>query len=1032
MGSAIGYKICSVDGSKLYKSENKEIFKNSTFTLLDTENGRLNFSKIDMTFDNSLDIEYLRDVVYPRHSKEMNGKHLLVGKDKKSTTAIINVTFKYSIKDFEHRGDGFYVLSGENFDKDLLVDHIYIDENGELKAIEVINHEKRNKKDYKSVQTPERDIKNKCEYFEFRDEERNEDGSIKTPAAYYLVKNGKGESKIGTNKSKHKENNKSIKEIREYLYNKGFTVDGMHYQRYKRSAGSGRDGSCLFIADPLYKDMMDWSSCGINGDLIKDKASWEAYISLTLSEKIGEICIPKESILLLPDVKVSGYDNVVAVNRGEEKDGETVALTAERKRVKYENKIWDGEALLDESVFEELERINIEQSKDKTKHGMMLLRNRMFKTCAFRTRLKSFFAENRIDDVKKLHGYTLAKNVNDIKLVITESSIKYIKLAESLFPESSIEDRFKTWLDVIYSNKFGSRFGIVKQDKKSGPMDNKCVYTNYQLINTLALNKNDVKDLLADSLDLLHKIQKDSLYLRYQGEILSADETEVGENYIDNTEYEPESNYRFELIRELLSRNDEAYKLQIYKDYRKDLTDNFKKRIKHGRIIVEGNYQTLFGNPLEFLYATIGVDYTKLPRFLLDGEIYTRRFEDGKALLCARSPHITMGNVLLARNKYIPEIDKYFHLGDADSIVCVNAIESNIMQRLNGCDYDSDTMLITDNQILLAAAKDHLEKFPVPHSEINEKNDEHNNDEKSSNLCDLDIKISQNKIGEIVNLSQFLNSLYWHKLSLGETSELDEIYDDICKLAVLSGIEIDRAKRDMKISAPAILRSLRERWKVRYVGDEKRGIPGPGGLPKFFVELTDKSGNNRSKMSNDAVLNTPLSYVYDTVINDECRSDSSHVIPYVDFFKLEYSFYDQNAKRRAKNFLEYAEYVQKDINMTNMNAKCSNESAEGKVKKKLYEAVLESEKYLKSDTEYWYAFELMGEMPCKKNEGNKKETQKRVKRNNIALYLLCFANNMKLIENVTSVALMKDLKQDDTLLKEEVYDIIYGHPHKII
>ena len=40
--------------------------------------------------------------------------------------------------------------------------------------------------------------------------------------------------------------------IREHLYLHGFDIDGIHYVRYKRSAGSSRDGRCLFIAEPLF------------------------------------------------------------------------------------------------------------------------------------------------------------------------------------------------------------------------------------------------------------------------------------------------------------------------------------------------------------------------------------------------------------------------------------------------------------------------------------------------------------------------------------------------------------------------------------------------------------------------------------------------------------------------------------------------------------------------------------------------------------------------------------------------------------
>lgn len=53
---------------------------------------------------------------------------------------------------------------------------------------------------------------------------------------------------------------------------------------------------------------------------------------------------------------------------------------------------------------------------------------------------------------------------------------------------------------------------------------------------------------------------------------------------------------------------------------------------------------------------------------------------------------------------------------------------------------------------------------------------------------DLDEKTSVNKIGEIINLSQILNSRLWELEKDGE--DISDIYNDICKLAVLSGIEI--------------------------------------------------------------------------------------------------------------------------------------------------------------------------------------------------------------------------------------------------
>ena len=66
----------------------------------------------------------------------------------------------------------------------------------------------------------------------------------------------------------------TCKAIREKLYAEGFDIDGVHYVRYKRSAGASRDGRCLFIAEPLYADMMAWSSCDLSADNASDQASF--------------------------------------------------------------------------------------------------------------------------------------------------------------------------------------------------------------------------------------------------------------------------------------------------------------------------------------------------------------------------------------------------------------------------------------------------------------------------------------------------------------------------------------------------------------------------------------------------------------------------------------------------------------------------------------------------------------------------------------------------------------------------------------
>lgn len=162
----------------------------------------------------------------------------------------------------------------------------------------------------------------------------------------------------------------------------------------------------------------------------------------------------------------------------------------------------------------------------------------------------------------------------------------------------------------------------------------------------------------------------------------------------------------------------------------------------------------------------------------------------------------------------------YFDLGE--NIVCVNAIGENIQQRLNGCDYDSDTMLVTDDELLIEVAEKYKDFFKVPVCNIR------TSQKISQTLCDLDYNTSENKIGEIVNLSQKLNSLIWDKLHKGASAEeVIAVYEDVCKLAVLSGLEIDKAKRSFdKVSVGKELVALRKKYDSP--------------APKFFAKIDEK------------------------------------------------------------------------------------------------------------------------------------------------------------------------------------------------
>ena len=77
--------------------------------------------------------------------------------------------------------------------------------------------------------------------------------------------------------------------------------------------------------------------------------------------------------------------------------------------------------------------------------------------------------------------------------------------------------------------------------------------------------------------------------------------------------------------------------------------------------------------------------------------------------------------------------------------------------------FDSDQMMIVDNDIMIDAAVKNYDKFLVPTTDI--EPDPKEEEYTAKNLAKLDYESSENLIGQIVNLSQVLNSKLWHEMN---------------------------------------------------------------------------------------------------------------------------------------------------------------------------------------------------------------------------------------------------------------------------
>lgn len=789
--------IPSIDAKDIYLSSHY-IHENPDGYNLKLGDGQYNLRKFINTFDYSLDLIELKEIYYKKYRR-----HDFSFRVKKHDYSInvINLTFKYSVKEWNQMNKNTFVRFGYDY-KDLTFDDcIAKNKDGEVVGIKI------NEKVNNSINVPKPFVAEEVNIFDKKDK-----AVIKEVQIQYKKR---GEPKTLKNNA----------ELRQELYKNGFMCNGVKYCRMKRSTGSARVGKCLFIVEELYESILKFSSGGLKyklGDPI-DLAAYEGYIALPSSSIIDTIPISPENILLIDD-----YDSVFKEDVIETHDEDGWLITTE-KNCEITNTIWDGQSLMDISLFGEY-----------SGYGMLLLRNLMFKSCCFNCNIQQWFKDNNITDISQLNGKTRAKRIEDVKLITTPNSIKYLKFGT-----------LDEWLDNLYPN-----FGVVKHDKKTHFFGGRLVQTHYQLLNTLQMSKDEVEEFLKESLDFAQMLRDRPEVVRYFIKYPDIDELSVMDTPMTS---------KNDVVYNLMCINDNFTKTKYYHEFLVDLLRSYYKNLKNGHIYVNGNYSTLLGNPIEMLQQSIGKFEGKSQ--LGVGNIHSKRFEFNKILLASRSPHVTIGNIWLPYNTENKLIDCYFNL--TNEIVCINSIGENVLQRLSGADFDSDTVLLTDNDILIRAAKRNYHVFKTPTSFVSSTKVKRFYTPEQQ--ADLDIKTSVNKIGEIVNLSQELNSLLWDKMYHGDSyDDIKELYYDICQLDVMSGIEIDKAKKEFIINNSKELDKLRAKYDdfVREYEEDENGelIRGRKKMPHFFSHISKQKGYYNPDKKHYCKYHTTMDYLQ-TIIN---------------------------------------------------------------------------------------------------------------------------------------------------------------------
>ena len=698
----------------------------------------------------------------------------------------------------------------------------------------------------------------------------------------------------------------SAKELRQMYYTQGCTItwhkynkktgDIIHgadetitYRMLMRSPGKAKKGDCVFVREELLTIARDYLTMGLWDRMPQENAdivSLSAYSTLITASALDYIHIPLKNILIVRDQEVSTILPGLTVDVDESNH----CYVKKEEQCEITNILWDGMGLIDDSIFPE----------DQGMEGFIYCRSHFFKSCLFRGDVVQYFIDYYKEDYPTAAVMDMFGNkvkVSDIRVIVTENSIKWMKFERLMkeYPEDNDSKAYKYYRHFM--KKDGEMFSIVKtgHESKWGELQR----SSYQINNSLPTTDKDILAKVAQtSVDYYNRMVQDHDAFINHLKRTSGNKYSVGNMLIALDEWNHDFRYT-----------------DYFKKKKSEILSEFKnKRLKLGKILQNGDNLVICGNPLALLKQVTGEGYSSEKCFDTHRkgiECYTSRFPDGQCLAGFRSPHNSSNNIVHLINRYPQELMRYFpELGQ--HVIVINGIGTDVQDRLNGQDLDSDSVYVTDQEEIVKLSEKAYLEYPTIINRIPLKNSSLYNMDMAS-FAEMDYKIarSQNDIGTTSNLAQLALSYYFDGRAADREGELQDIFV-IC--SVLAQVAIDSAKREFNVSVGSELGRLN-----KVVAEIGENINGSRKYPRFYAGHMKMKGKCEITENQVGKFNCPMDIVYDLV--DEMTIDSrvnkeyqTRTIP-VDSLLLPYNKGDANRKQYQKIVSEIEAYDAKVKNL---------------------------------------------------------------------------------------------------------------------
>lgn len=529
----------------------------------------------------------------------------------------------------------------------------------------------------------------------------------------------------------------------------GFDLNGKHYVRFMVGSGQMRRNTVSFINEELYDYMQEHLMCGLDKKIKNiNLAKLSAYFALSFSSVLWvrepKVCVIKDFDTVIPNQKLN------FIYKDDEEKNQVKEIYKDLKLNSC-----DGQGI----ISPEMAQNWAEDMHLNYVPCSFVVRTAFVKGNLVTFDFKEYARENGITKIKDRYGTEY--NIDDIDVLLSESQFKMAKY-------------YSAWEGYLsYHHSYNLKWGVARYNKE---FDDEYVLTNYQYIQVLDLDREDIKGLVSYTTDWFKNIcSGDKLYsLAYNIGIKNPEDS------LSEIINSCGSAFTKAIVKNSKMLEDGYVQRKIYNSIKESI-----RQAKLGRIWVKGNYQFMISDPIAQVRSALGLSPDgELQANEVYSNFWNERNVSGEVCLM-RSPltHYSEINVeRLAKTKEMEKWYKYIYSGVIYSIYDIATVKHA------DSDFDGDIVCSTNNEYFLKGAMRNeipitYEKEMVPTQRVT-----------LPNFIRCDVKGLDTKVGQITNYSTSMIAMLPLFKGEGQQEQLQEMQKRIKLLREIQGAEIDKIK----------------------------------------------------------------------------------------------------------------------------------------------------------------------------------------------------------------------------------------------